>query len=84
MKIAMIIVMFLLLGAFFIISQNELALKNTENISELFTSYKNWFSQLGDNFGHITGEAVDLDFQDQKMRVSNIQKEQFKGKFGRK
>lgn len=30
------------------------------------------------------GEAVDLDFQDQKIRMSNIQKEQFKGKFGRK
>lgn len=28
------------------------------------------------------GEAKDLDFRDQQLKVSNIQKEQFKGKFG--
>jgi len=60
MKITMFIVFFLLLGAFFIISENNLALKDAGNFSKFMGIYASWFSQLFQNAGSLTGNVISM------------------------
>ena len=62
MKITIVIVMFLLLGAFFIISQNNLALKNTENIDNFVSMYARWMTRIFDNGNSAVGYVVKMDW----------------------
>ncbi len=62
MKILIFIIMLLLIGAFFIISQNNLALNNSENIKTFFSSYNNWINNLIGNVGELTGYIVKLEW----------------------
>ena len=59
-KIYLIIVIFLLMNAFFIISENNLKLNDSENIKIFTSSYVNWFKDIGNNLGTITGNVVNL------------------------
>ena len=59
-KIYLIIVIFLLMNAFFIISENNLKLNDPENIKVFMSAYVGWFKSIGNNLGTITGNAVDL------------------------
>ena len=62
MKIALILVIFILMNGFLIISNNNLALKDTNSLQKFFTLYGEWISKIGDNFTQITGNVVDLDW----------------------
>lgn len=54
--------MFLLIGALFIISQNNLAFSNSENISQFSGLYVSWLGQVFQNSGKIAGYVVKLDW----------------------
>jgi len=62
MKILMLIVMFLFLGALFIISNNNLYLKESENLVIFKSLYHNWLSHVYDNSLKLTGHVVNLDW----------------------
>jgi len=62
MKIVMIVVILFLMNAFFIISNENLALKHTENIDEFISIYIEWFYNTKDNVSAITGEIISLDW----------------------
>ena len=66
MKIYLIIVIFLLLSAFFIVSENDLKLNDSQKIKQFFSLYFNWFEKIGNNFSTITGEVVNLEWTPSK------------------
>lgn len=54
--------MFLLVGAFFIISNNNLRLGDSEQRGEFMKLYYAWFFKIFDNTKTITGYVVNLDW----------------------
>jgi len=60
MKTFMLIVFFLLLGAFFIISENNIALNSGENIELFFKSYFSWVGSLFENGRVVSGYVVKM------------------------
>ena len=50
------------MNAFFIISENDLKLNNSENIKKLFSLYKGWANNIGENITTITGDVVKLNW----------------------
>ncbi len=62
MKIAMLIVIFFLISAFFIVSQNNLHLNNSAEFNKLGSLYFGWFSGVFDNLGQVTSYVVKLDW----------------------
>ena len=62
MKIAMLIVLFFLVSAFFIISHNNLALGKSENIDEFFSIYTVWVSKIVDNSRSLVGNVVKMEW----------------------
>ena len=69
MKIILFIVIFLLMNAFLIISNNNLHINNTENIKQVFVLYGDWIKQVSGNLGQVTGDAVKLDWTPEKIEV---------------
>ena len=62
MRIAMIIVIFLFIGAFFIISQNGLSMLEKENTVKFLSLYKSWIGSTVGNVGSLTGHIVKLEW----------------------
>ena len=62
MKIMMFIVMFLLIGAFFIIGENKLAIKTEGNFNKFTTAYSVWLGDLFGNVKNVSGYVVKLDW----------------------
>ncbi len=62
MKIAILILMFLFIGAFFIISQNNLIMLEKENITKFTLLYKTWLSSTLTNVGDISGHVIKMDW----------------------
>lgn len=62
MKILMLIVMFFLIGAFFIISQSNLHLNSSENADEFISLYKIWLVKTFENAASLTGHIVKMDW----------------------
>lgn len=60
MKILMIVVMFLMLGGFFIISENNLALNSGTDVDEFFSLYSKWIDELGGNGKTVVGHVVKM------------------------
>ena len=58
----MFITFFLLLGAFFIISENNLKLAETGNLQKFLGLYYSWIIQLGGNSFNTAGYIVKLDW----------------------
>jgi len=58
MKIYFILIFFILLNAFFIISNNNLQINDTGNLKEFLILYFQWFSQIKDNLTEITGNVI--------------------------
>ena len=58
----MLLVMFLLIGAFFIISNNELHLSNSEEFYSFGERYYGWFLDLGRNVKGLVGNVVKMDW----------------------
>jgi len=62
MKIALFLVVFLLIGAFFIVSNNNLYIGDSEQRAQFFESYYNWFVKMFSNGKSTTGYVVNLDW----------------------
>jgi len=62
MRILMIVLMFFLIGGFFIISNENLSLGNPEERSQFGEMYYSWLSNVFGNLGAITGDAVKLEW----------------------
>tara|TARA_B100001971_G_scaffold109194_1_gene100256 strand:- start:335 stop:550 length:216 start_codon:yes stop_codon:yes gene_type:complete len=60
MKTLSFIILFLLIGAFFIISENKIQINNTNNIDTFLSLYANWLSTLLDNTKTVTGYVVKM------------------------
>lgn len=62
MKLYFIIAFFVLLNAFFIISNNELSINNTENLKIFFILYVDWIKTTFNNILTISGNAIKMDW----------------------
>ncbi len=62
MKVLMFFVMFLLIGAFFIISNENIKLNNPENVQEFVGLYGNWIDKLVGNSGTMAGYVVKMEW----------------------
>lgn len=58
----MLIVMFFCIGAFFIISQNNLALNSSENVDKFISVYKGWIEGTLENIGSLTAYVIKMDW----------------------
>ena len=62
MKIFMFIIMFLLIGAFFIISNENIKLNNKENITGFFSLYMGWVDSLLSNGKNVFGYVIKMEW----------------------
>ncbi|MEM4259406.1 MAG: hypothetical protein QXS38_01420 [Candidatus Pacearchaeota archaeon] len=62
MKIVLFVVIFLLIGAFFIVSNGNLHLGNPEQREEFFKNYYTWFMKIFDNSKSVTGYVVNMNW----------------------
>ena len=60
MKILMFVILFLLIGAFFIVSNENLALNSKANLDLFFSKYFDWLYELFDNGSRVTGYVVNM------------------------
>tara|TARA_Y100000034_G_scaffold71288_1_gene85999 strand:- start:213 stop:425 length:213 start_codon:yes stop_codon:yes gene_type:complete len=70
MKIYFLFAFFILLNAFFIISNNNLSLDSIDNAKTFFNLYLGWFQQIGDNLTEITGNVVNQEWVFTKTNTS--------------
>jgi len=62
MKFAVFVIIFFLLGAFFIISNNNLHIGNAGQFNQFMNTYYGWFFNLAKNVGSVTGYVVNVDW----------------------
>ena len=62
MKIIIAVIFFLLIGAFFIISEENIQLNSNENIQRFFLLYSEWVKKLIDNSNTISGYIVKMEW----------------------
>lgn len=62
MKILIFILIFLFVGAFLIVSNNNLVLKDSGNLNKFVSLYGIWLKGLGDNSVKFTGYVVKMDW----------------------
>ena len=62
MKIIMFVLLFLLTGAFFIISNENIKMNSSENVDVFFDSYGHWFDKLIGNSKSIGGFLVKMEW----------------------
>ena len=62
MKVLMFVTFFLLLGAFFIVSNEKIRLNSSENVSLFFELYGQWFDKLIDNTGTALGYVIKMEW----------------------
>ena len=58
----MFIIMFLLVGAFFIVGENNLSLNSKENLSKFSALYALWLDNLFNNVGALAGYVVKMEW----------------------
>jgi len=62
MRILIFIAFFLLVGAFFIISENNLSLKSIDNVEEFLDLYISWIKQIFNISKETTGSVIRLEW----------------------
>ena len=62
MRIVLFIIKFLLFGALFAVSNNDLYLKDAADRAEFFSIYNSWSAELFSNAGSITSYIINLDW----------------------
>jgi len=62
MRILLVVLIFFVLGALFIISNNGLTLYNDEDFSDFSELYVLWLDSTYSNVQKVTGNAVKLDW----------------------
>jgi len=60
MKTIIFIIFFLLLGAFFIIAENQIPLNNSKNINAFFSEYGNWIGKISGNAKTTSGYLIKM------------------------
>ena len=58
----MFVILFLLIGAFFIISNEEIKMDNLENISKFFDLYGHWIDRSAGNSKNMLGFVVKMEW----------------------
>ena len=58
MKILMFVILFLFIGAFFIISNEKIKINNSENVNLFFEKYVAWMDDLADNSKIVIGYVI--------------------------
>jgi len=58
----MFLVMFLMIGALFVVSEKNINLKNEEGLKSFATGYFSWIGQTIKNIGTGTGYIIKLDW----------------------
>lgn len=66
MKIIMLIIIFLMIGALFIISENNINLREKSARNDFKVLYLSWFNQLFGNTKNIIGYVVKFDWLPEK------------------
>jgi len=62
MKLLVFLVMFLLIGAFFLISEYKIDLKQREEREQFVKVYSSWIGKLTKNSGKLVGFFVKMDW----------------------
>lgn len=62
MKVMIFILMFFIIGALFIITNNSLAMHKQENIERFSELYIEWINQIYANIQAITGQVMGFDW----------------------
>ena len=62
MKTFIFLIMFLLIGAFFIISDENIKLNNSENVGIFFKEYASWIDDLISNGRVVSGYVVKMEW----------------------
>jgi len=62
MKILMFVILFLFVGAFFIISNEEIKMNSGDNFAEFFDSYCGWFDKLIGNAKTTSGYLIKMEW----------------------
>lgn len=62
MKLLMIVLIFFFFGAFFIVSQDNLALSSSANLDKFMAAYSSWLNHLLGNVGGVTGYLIKMDW----------------------
>ncbi len=62
MKTLILIVFFLFLGAFFIISEGNIKLNSSENMNNFISDYSSWFSGISESLKTFTGYFVKMEW----------------------
>ena len=70
MKTFMFLIMFLLIGAFFIISNENIRLNNSENVDYFFKEYGLWFDSLFSNGKVVVGYVAKMEWLPDEGKVS--------------
>jgi len=60
MKVLMFIILFLLIGAFSIVSNENIKLNSKENINHFFDLYGKWFDKLVGNGEVVSGYVIKM------------------------
>jgi len=71
MRIRVLILLFLLVGAFFIVSNNDLHLNSKYDLQKFVGLYYSWLSGLFDNLKVITGYVIKSDWLPSSDRITN-------------
>lgn len=62
MKILMIVIMFFVIGALFIISENNLYMGKAEDSGKFSKLYSAWLDNIFSNIKSVTGYVINLDW----------------------
>ncbi len=66
MKIVLFVMIFFILGALLIISNNNLALYNPSNVKIFLNLYSGWLDDVYSNSLSLTGKVIELDWLPKK------------------
>jgi hypothetical protein len=78
MRLLFFVVFFLLLGAFFIISNQNIKINNEFDFSKFTKSYYFWVSGIFDNLAGITGDVVNSEWLPSNNLSENTSSNQIK------
>lgn len=74
MKISMFVVIFLLVGAFFIISNNNLHLSKSEDVASFSHYYSKWIGSIANNTIGSVGYVIKMNWlPEKKVEVKNVE-----------
>lgn len=62
MKVLIFVIVFLLIGGFFIISNKNIALNGSENVGLFFREYASWIDALAGNGKVVSGYVVKMEW----------------------